>query len=485
MRICAGAAAVALLAMGALAGAGRAEPSVPGSRIMLGYEPGAAEKAATLERRLSLRRVATIPQLTVDVVEAERAALGATLAALRADTAIRYAELDGRVQALRVPNDPLWSTQWSPVRTRAVQAWDRAVGTPQTVVAVLDTGIDAKQPDLRGKLAPGFDFVNGDADPADDNGHGTAVAGIIGAAGDNGIGVAGYCWRCTLMPLKVLGADGSGFFSSVAQGIVWATDNGARVINASLGGPLEDATVAAAVQYARSHGTLLVAAAGNDSSSALGYPAALPGVLSVSASNPSDRLYAFSNTGAGLAAPGENSTTSRGARYERFLGTSSAAPVVSGIAALLVGLVPSATPDQVALALEQSAVPIPDVVFGRVDAAGALEALSPAPATVTAPAPTGASSTKTTTVFRDRIGRRGRSFWITAGAGILRAKLTAGRTDRPIRLALRRAGRVVAARSGRRLIRLRARTRPGRYRLVVTGPVGLVFRLTLSYPPGR
>ena len=187
------------------------------------------------------------------------------------------------------------------------------------------------------------------------------------------------------MPVKVLGADGTGFDSALAQGIVWATDHGARVINASLGGPGEDATLGAAAQYAQAHGALLVAAAGNDSSSTLDYPAALPNVLSAAASDQTDRLYWFSNSGASVAAPGENSTTGPGDSYVTFLGTSSAAPVVSGIAGLLFSAVPGATAAQVQQAVETSAVPMPGVAHGRVgfakrDVGG--EAREPAPARV-------------------------------------------------------------------------------------------------------
>ena len=293
------------------------------ARLEVGYRPGRAADVQRLEARLGLARVAAIPQLRVDVVEVD-AADDRVLAELRAAPAVAWTALDRRVHALGAPNDPFWSTQWSPVKTHAPQAWSRTTGDPATVVAVVDTGVDPSHADLAGRLAPGYDFVSEDSDPGDDNGHGTAVAGIVAAAGDNHIGVAGYCWRCRVMPLKVLDANGGGFASDVAQAVVWATDHGARVINASLGGPLEDTSLAAAAQYAQSRGALLVAAAGNDSSSQLEYPAALPAVVSVGASNPSDALYSFSNQGAALAAPGENTTTARGGGYQRFLGTSSA-----------------------------------------------------------------------------------------------------------------------------------------------------------------
>src|SRR5207237_8825868 len=148
-------------------------------------------------------------------------------------------------------------------------------------------------------------------------------------------------------------------------------------LNLSLGSPIDDLTLTAAVQYAWLHGVLVVAAAGNESALTPDYPAVLPNVLSVAASDQNDRLYAFSNSGARLAAPGENSTTGRGNTYVSFLGTSSAAPVVTGIAGLAFSLVPGATPGQVEQAIEASAVPIPGLASGRVDAYATLRTLAP------------------------------------------------------------------------------------------------------------
>ncbi len=363
-------------------------------------------------------------------------------------------------------------------------------------MAILDTGIDPGQPDLRGKLVAGYDYVNNDQDPSDDNGHGTAVAGIVAANSDNGIGVAGYCWACRLMPVKVLGADGTGFASGLAQGIIWASDHGALVINASLGSPVGDLTLAAAAQYAWLRGVLVVAAAGNESAPVLDYPAALPNVLSVSASDQNDRLYGFSNSGASVAAPGENSTTGLGTSYVSFLGTSSAAPVVSGIAALAFSVVPGATPDQVERAIESSAVPIPGVASGRVDAYATLHTLAPALAPTGTPAAPGqarqeggGSGTRVgatrTKIVTGRL-RRGRnaSVVLATGAGLLRAraKVRAGRAT--IRIRLLAAGRVAASARGAGRASLRAQVGARTYRLVVstTSRRPVAFALTISYP---
>jgi subtilisin family serine protease len=272
------------------------------------------------------------------------------------------------------------------------------------------------------------------------------------------------------------------------------------VINASLGSPVNDLSLAAAAQYAWLHGVLVVAAAGNESSPSPDYPAVLPNVVSVSASDQNDRLYGFSNSGARVAAPGENSTTGLGGTYVSFLGTSSAAPVVSGIAALAFSLVPSATPGQVEQAIEASAVPIPGVASVRVDAYGTLQALAPGlvPTETAAPSQAqpqgGASGTGTsvgaqrTKVVTGRIARgRTASVVLVTGAGLLRATAKARTGSRTaIRLRLVAAGRVAASARGVGRASLRAQVRARGYRLVVSTSSRrpLTFAVTISYPAG-
>jgi len=411
-------------------GAGSA--SAVGARIVVGYTEQGFASAGELEGQLDAGLVARIEPLRADVLRLDSGDPTTTLELLRADPRVRYAELDGIVHALRVPNDEYLPTQWSVTKTRASQAWDLSVGSSQVVVAVLDTGIDPAHADLQGKLVEGYDYVNNDQDPSDDNGHGTAVAGIVAADSDNRIGIAGYCWSCRLMPVKVLGADGTGFASGLSQGIVWATDS-------------------------------------------------------------------FSNSGARVAAPGENSTTARGGGYVSFLGTSSAAPVVSGIAALAFSLVPGATPAQVERALETTAVSIPGVVTGRVDAYGTLHALAPELATPASPAPAaepgqqsgveqnaGSAVKRRTKVVRGRLRPRTTAKVVfTSGPGRLQATVKMRSARRAtIRLRLITAGRVVASARGKGGVTLRAAVRERMYRLVVStnSSRSLAYVLTISYP---
>jgi subtilisin family serine protease len=278
-----------------------------------------------------------------------------------------------------LPNDPLWRDSWSLAKVHAPAAWRVTRGAADTVVAVLDTGIDRDHPDLQGSFVDGWDAVNEDADPDDDHGHGTLVAGVIAARSNNGIGGVGACSQCSLMPVKVIDGNGSGTAEDIAEGIVWAADHGARVINMSfvMSGP--DAGVAAALEHARSKGVLIVAAAGNNGSADVTFPAGQPGVVSVTGTDSADGRYEWATYGnwVTLAAPGCSQSTQAGGGYADFCGTSSAAAFTSGVAALARSAARDASVGQIVSALSSGAVRVGDfVATGRLDAAATATALS-------------------------------------------------------------------------------------------------------------
>jgi thermitase len=301
---------------------------------------------------------------------------------LRADPAVAYVERDGIARAAAVtPNDPSFAAQWGIARTGVATAWETTRGSGSVVVAVVDTGVKVL-PDLAGRVLPGRDFVNKDRNAADDQGHGTMTAGVIAARGGNGTGIAGICWTCQILPVKVLGADGSGSYSDIAGGIRWSADQGADIINLSLGGDSDSRLLRDAVAYATGKGALVIAAAGNAGSSKPHFPAAIPAVLAVGASTTTDSRYKWSNYGSGwvdIAAPGCNPAQARNGIVGQFCGTSSATPFVAGVAALLASTTPTPTAATMRTALTTSADKIAGSWVprssGRVNAAAALASL--------------------------------------------------------------------------------------------------------------
>jgi len=299
----------------------------------------------------------------------------AAAAELSRDPSVEYAvpDLIYRVQA--APNDPLYGQQWGLPSIGAPAAWGRGTGSASITVAVLDTGVDLLHPDLVPNLVPGWNFVDDTSDVSDGYGHGTHVAGIIGAAGNNGVGVSGVNWTVGLMPLKICSNQGSCFLSAEISALQYAVAHGAKIVNASFGcacssyQPEEDA-----IRAAGNAGLLFVAAAGNNSSNNDAtpfYPASYPldNVLSVAATTASDALASFSDYGPStvdVAAPGQNivstlptsGTLSSSTGYGPLSGTSMAAPQVAGAAALLWSEHPTWTMRQVRDRLLQTVRPL-------------------------------------------------------------------------------------------------------------------------------
>ncbi|MFL5801086.1 MAG: S8 family serine peptidase [Roseiflexaceae bacterium] len=282
---------------------------------------------------------------------------------LSANPAVVFAEPNHIRTLMRTPDDPVIGQQWALRNIHALEAWDITTGGDITI-AVLDTGISRSHPDLKGKVLPGYDFANDDADPNDDEGHGTYTAGVAAANSNNGTGIAGVCWGCKILPVKVLNRRGQGDDASIAAGIRWAVDQGARIISMSLGGTDDTQVLRDAVAYAHERNALLIAASGNGQADGNrpNYPAAYPGVLAVSATTPSDQVTGFSSTGdyVGIAAPGVGVWSTlwdrdEGNTYGAANGTSAACPHVAGAAALVLSLRPDLSADQLAEILQASA----------------------------------------------------------------------------------------------------------------------------------
>ncbi len=315
-----------------------------------------------------------------------------------------------QVQAEKVSNDPQLSSLWGLTTIDAGDAWNVSTGSKNVVVAVIDTGVDYTDPDLAANIwtnpnagadgfqgdVHGYDFVNNDGDPMDDNSHGTHVAGILGAAGNNSQGGVGVDWSVSIMPLKFLNSQGTGYLSDAIRAINYVTMErtqygvNVRVINASWGGSDSSPALQSAIQAANDAGILFVTAAGNNGTNndtTAQYPAnyTAPNVISVAATDQNDKLASFSNYGAttvDLAAPGVSIySTVPGNKYATYSGTSMAAPYVSGVAALCWAVDPNATVAEVRNALLQGVDPLASltgkmVSGGRLDAYKTLELIA-------------------------------------------------------------------------------------------------------------
>ena len=286
----------------------------------------------------------------------------------------------GGAQAV-TPSDPLAAT-WTYGALNLPAAWEVTTGSESVIIAVVDSGVDASHPDLVGAVDRGYDFVDGDDDATDPSGHGTAVAGIAGARANNGVGAAGVCWRCRIMPLRVIGAQGFALNPTIGRAIDFAVDHGAAVVNVSLYGENRSGLLQEAVRRARASGVPVIAAAGNEGGTLYEYPAGYPETIAVGAIDERNVLADYSSRGdwVKLAAPGCTPTTQLGGGFGAGCGTSGATPLVAGVAALLRTAAPFASAREIEDALERTARPVPGVRFGLVDASAALRELgSPKP----------------------------------------------------------------------------------------------------------
>ena len=338
------------------------------------------------------------PHISVTTT-AGRAQAAATIATVRRSARTLAVSIDRRVAESATSNDTYRYSQWGMDKLRAETAWSLHTATGRTV-AVIDTGVDGSQPDLAGRLLSGAQFLNsatstgnGLTDPV---GHGTHVAGIIGAIANNGIGVAGLAQGVMILPVRVLDANGSGWFSDIASGVLYAADHGVTAINMSLAGTYADPTLAAAVRYAQAKDIVVVAAAGNSklNGNPLLYPADFPGVVAVAATDSTNAVANFSETGAAvtIAAPGISiASTFPGGQYMVLSGTSMASPFVAATVALVraaaPGLSATATIADLTATADDLGAPGRDDTFGAglVDPVAAMLAVLPKGTVPTAP----------------------------------------------------------------------------------------------------
>lgn len=307
------------------------------------------------------------------------------LGQLAATGAFRYVEPNYIYRKALVPNDPLYNQQYHHQIIESEAGWTIGTGLPPTgrpvVIAIVDDGVLTSHPDLTEKIVAGYDFVDNDADANPGNAsddHGTFCAGLAAASTNNGIGIAGVSWGADIMPVRVL----SGLFGStfaIAQGIDFAWENGAKVINLSLGGPGASSAVRNANQRALAAGAVIVAAAGNDNTSTLFYPAADPETIAVGSTDQNDDKSDFSNFGSwvDVAAPGTAvRSTTTGDGYILGDGTSFAAPIVSGLAALLASHHSDPTEANIRSIIQSTTDDVGDwLTYGRINVGRAMSQL--------------------------------------------------------------------------------------------------------------
>jgi subtilisin family serine protease len=371
--------------------------AVPGE-ILIGLRPGKLNLRSfdRLGAELGVRAVARVFSGVLKLTLAPGADVETAIRRYAADPNVEYAEPNLVYEAAKTPSDPSFGQQWGLSNTGqasgkkdadidAPEAWDVQTGKPEVIIAVLDTGVDDHHPDLAGGkvlTALGRDFVNNDNDASDDNGHGTWAAGIAAAGSNNAIGMAGVCWGCRILPVKVLDAAGKGTAESIAQGIQYAASQNARIINMSFSYKSEcgcSLTMARAINFAYEKGSLLIAAAGNDADKQqTSYPAASPRVLAVGSLDRQNREAAASNRDDDLdiLAPGVDifslDLSARSPQYRTASGTSAAAAFASGAAGLVWSARPQLHNDQVWEILRNTADRLTSSAAGRLNARGAL-----------------------------------------------------------------------------------------------------------------
>lgn len=349
LRFAAGALILGILLLCVNAGVFAQDP--PGwvsDELVVGLRPGISRgNAEALYHRQNAILLDEIPQVNAHLIRVPPQALEAVQRALSRRPEIEFAEKNRRFSPDRIPDDPYYPNQWHLPKISSPPAWDAAQGTG-VVIAVLDSGVEAAHDDLAEKLVEGYNFFDGNTDTSDVYGHGTKVAGTAAAASNNGTGVSSVAWGAKIMPIRVTDTRGYGYSWTISQGLTWAVDNGARVMNLSFGGIAGSSAIINAAQYAVNNGGVVVAAAGN--CGCLEPYADTPYIVSVAATDANDNAAYFSSYGdyVDISAPGVGIyTTAPGGTYSGASGTSFSSPVTAGVVALVMSANPHLAPMEV------------------------------------------------------------------------------------------------------------------------------------------
>lgn len=323
--------------------------ALPGE-IIVKQKEGSPIASTSFLNQLGIRVIKTVLALDIKVVKVPSSvSMESALQKLNSDPSVEYAE-PNYIRKINIQvNDEKRKDQFALDKIQADKAWDITMGNNSVVVAIIDTGVDIQHPDLVNQVVQGYSTVRNNSQWTDDNGHGTHVAGIIAAAANNGIGIAGLAPKCKIMPIKVLDKTGSGNDAGISEAIVWAADHGADVINMSFGGPGQSKTLEKAVKYALKKNVVVCSAMGNEGNNYPNYPAAYNGVIAVGATDDKDNRVEFSNYGKWItvSAPGaqilstfptydvELNQYGYTKNYAVLDGTSMAVPYVSALSALI------------------------------------------------------------------------------------------------------------------------------------------------------
>jgi len=372
---------------------------VPG-RILVKFKDGVTkEKKDKFIKDYNLKEKSEITQIGLKVLELPGQGTEKEYEkAFKENKDVEYASLDYKVKPDLIPNDPYYSNQWHLPKISAPAAWDKTTGSPNIIIAILDTGVDPTHPDLASKLVSGWNTYDNNSDTHDVYGHGTATAGTAAAILNNGVGVGGICGDCKIMPIRMSDTSGYAWYSTASAALTWAADHGARVANMSY---MFSNDLPSAESYFRSKGGIITISSGNDSS-LLTAPND-PYALTVGATDSSDNRASFSNYGniIDISGPGVSIyTTANGGSYRYASGTSFSAPSAAGVVGMILSANQSLTPSQVENIIETSADDLGTAGWdqyygwGRVNVQKAVDAALAGPAPDTT-APTATFTTPT------------------------------------------------------------------------------------------